>query len=157
MQDASLTASARRPLSAALDPDLPRLAASAALEADLAMKDPSAEIPFASLHKLLQRLQATKNSFIGQPNIANSVDPLSDDLLRQALLRSSSKSNAASMLQELKTVTQSISSSTGSSVGPFSPESLGGIRDFCIALSNYAAATAGNRHGASRRTSQYKR
>jgi hypothetical protein len=137
MRDFAVLPTSLRPT--AFDPELPRLAASAALEADLALNDPEADIAFDALKQLFARLP---NAFPTQGNGEQGpnalLDPLSQDLFRRALAKSINKNTTAKSFEELQRATESLlqagrSAEAGSA-------SLIDIRNFCVALSNYAAA-----------------
>ena len=145
-----------RPLPYALDPDLPRLAASAALEADLALSDSGSLPQFDALRTLLARLQSTEETSVGDQGMTNLVDPLSQDLVHRALARSIRCDTISQSLDELRRVTSILIKPNKPGESLISNTDLTEMRNFCIALSNYAAASRGNRLGGNGRSSPYR-
>lgn len=142
-----------KPWSSAMDPELPRLAASAALEADLALLDPSAHGDFTALGTLIDKLRSSGVLDAAEHGPTGLVDPLSVDLFHRALVASNTE--CARTLRELRSVSEQIAGRK--SVDSGSMESmLTDIRQFCIALSNHAAAMRGNHFGGNRRSSPYR-
>jgi hypothetical protein len=152
-----MTAHTEHLLPPALDPELPRLAASAALEVDLLINNPTGEVSFKALKRLFDRLPETPLSDSSDKVALGLIDPLSQDLYRKALARSLSDNVKTQSLVELKRATDALIQTRGEREEVKNQTvHLTDIRDFCLALSNYAAASRGNRFGAGRRGSPYR-
>lgn len=136
----------------ALDPELPRLAASAALEADLAICDPSSGSEFPALRRLFERLPEKLPDFNNSQTSLNLLDPLSEDLFRRALSQSLSVKATSESFEQLRRATEALVDKAHGAQS----QQLTEIRDFCLALSNYAAANRNVRHSPSHRSSPYR-
>jgi hypothetical protein len=121
----------------ALDPELPSLAADAAIELDLLINGEPAGVD--AVHRLGKRLRET----LGQPQAGQTarglqVDTEMETVLGQAFIGSGD--DPATILQHLFQRTQEISNQLSSAQGGTERRQLEWQRAFCLALSQSAAA-----------------
>ena len=147
-----------RSIPLAHDPELPRLAASAALEADLALSDHNVGGEFVALRKLLGKLPigaaATEATLVP---VLDGFDPLSQDLFRRAVAGANRGTSAKISFGELRRAADILVSAQGrlSNIAE-GKDFLVKVRDFCLALSNYAAASHSGRIVSAKGKSPYR-
>ncbi len=123
----------------ALNPDLPFLAANAALELDNFLKDTASSLGYVQQLERMLELSSRAQSVVGG-RTRLLVDPVSSSVLSRALVASNQSSP-----DSLQDLVHAISELSGYMKqlrgGDVAKDMVATLRDFCVALSTYASAS----------------
>lgn len=123
----------------ALNPDLPFLAANAALELDNILNDTASSLSYVEkLERLLESSAREQKVAGGRTRLL--VDPVSSNVLSRALVAShqSNPGTLQDLAEAISVLSGYIKKLRASNLAK---DNIASLRDFCVALSTYASAS----------------